>query len=281
MLVLGLFAVLATPREEEPQVDVTMANVLIPFPGASAADVETLVATPVEQVISQMPGLEHVFSVSQPGLALVTAQFKVGVPRIAALVRLYDTIQSNRDWMPAQLGVGEPLIKPKGIDDVPIVTFTLWTRDEARGAFDLERVAHAIEIELKRVPGTREVTTIGGPGRVVRVVLDPERLAAFMLSAADIRRMLVATNTASTSGALHADNRTVDVETGQYLANAQGRRVARRRGRERQPGLPVRCGGDRRRSSAAVALRVAGHRPAGVGQEPRFCAANSRPSPWP
>ena len=221
VLVLGLFAVLATPREEEPQVDVTMANVLIPFPGASAADVETLVATPVEQVISQMPGLEHVFSVSQPGLALVTAQFKVGVPRMVALVRLYDTIQSNRDWMPAQLGVGEPLIKPKGIDDVPIVTFTLWTRDEARGAFDLEQVAHAIEIELKRVPGTREVTTIGGPGRVVRVVLDPERLAAFMLSAADIRRMLVAANTASTSGALHADNRTVDVETGQYLANAR------------------------------------------------------------
>jgi multidrug efflux pump subunit AcrB len=92
VVVLGLFAVLATPREEEPQVDVTMANVLIPFPGASAADVEMLVATPVEQVISQMPGLEHVFSVSQPGLALVTAQFKVGVPRMVALVRLYDTI---------------------------------------------------------------------------------------------------------------------------------------------------------------------------------------------
>jgi len=84
VVVLGLFAVLATPREEEPQVDVTMANVLIPFPGASAADVEMLVATPVEQVISQMPGLEHVFSVSQPGLALVTAQFKVGVPRLVA-----------------------------------------------------------------------------------------------------------------------------------------------------------------------------------------------------
>ena len=101
VLVLGLFAVLATPREEEPQIDVTMANVLIPFPGASAADVETLVATPVEQVISQMPGLEHVFSVSQPGLALVTAQFKVGVPRMVALVRLYDTISGI---LPAEVG---------------------------------------------------------------------------------------------------------------------------------------------------------------------------------
>ena len=111
-LLLGVFAVVVTPREEEPQIDVTMANVLVPFPGASAKDVETLVATPAEQVISQMPGLEHVFSVSKPGMAIITAQFKVGVPRIVALVRLYDTILSNRDWLPAQLGVGEPLIKP-------------------------------------------------------------------------------------------------------------------------------------------------------------------------
>jgi multidrug efflux pump subunit AcrB len=220
-LLLGVFAIVVTPREEEPQIDVTMANVLVPFPGASAKDVETLVATPAEQVISQMPGLEHVFSVSKPGMAIITAQFKVGVPRIVALVRLYDTILSNRDWLPPQLGVGEPLIKPKGIDDVPVVTLTLFTRDASRGAFDLEQVAHAIEIDLKRVPGTREVTTIGGPGRVVRIVLDPERLAAFMLSAADVRRMLISANTSSPSGSLNADNRTVDVETGQYLADAK------------------------------------------------------------
>jgi len=220
-LLLGLFAIVVTPREEEPQIDVTMANVLVPFPGASAKDVETLIATPAEQVISQIPGLEHVFSVSTPGMAIITAQFKVGVPRIVALVRLYDTILSNRDWLPAQLGVGEPLIKPKGIDDVPVVTLTLSTRDESRGAVDLEQVAHAIEIDLKRVPGTREVTTIGGPGRVVRVVLDPERLAAFGLSAADVRRMLVGANAASTSGLLNADNRSVEVETGQYLTDAK------------------------------------------------------------
>ncbi len=87
-LLLGAFALMVTPREEEPQIDVTMANVLIPFPGASAKDVETLVATPAEQVISQMPGLEHVFSVSKPGMAVVTAQFKVGVPRIVALPQI-------------------------------------------------------------------------------------------------------------------------------------------------------------------------------------------------
>ena len=220
-LLLGLFAVIVTPREEEPQIDVTMANVLVPFPGASAAEVEALVATPAEQVIGQITGLDHVYSVSKPGLAVITAQFKVGVPRIDALVKLYDTIVSNRDWLPPQLGVGEPLIKPKGIDDVPIVTLTLWTADPARGAYEVERVAHAIEVELKRVPGTREVTTLGGPGRVVRVLLDPERLSAFGLSVADLRRRLVGANTASTSGTLNAENRAIDVETGEFLAGVK------------------------------------------------------------
>ena len=154
-LLLGLFAVAVTPREEEPQINVTMANVFVPFPGASVADVEALVATPAEQVLSQMVGVEHVFSVSRPGMAVLTVQFKVGVPRTDALVRLYDTIHSNRDWVSRELGTLEPIIKPKGIDDVPIVTLTLWSDSAERGAFDLERIAHAAEIELKRVPGTR------------------------------------------------------------------------------------------------------------------------------
>jgi len=220
-LLLGAFAIVVTPREEEPQINVTMANVLVPFPGASARDVETLVAIPAEQVIAQIQDLDHVFSVSKPGLAIITAQFKVGVPRTEALVRLYDTILSNRDWLPKALNVGEPIIKPKGIDDVPIVTLTLWTADTARGAYDLERVAHALEAELKRVSGTREVTTIGGPGRVVRVLLDPEGLAAFKLAATDVRQALVAANTGMPSGSLSADNRIIEVETGQFLADAR------------------------------------------------------------
>ncbi|MFO1305457.1 MAG: efflux RND transporter permease subunit [Burkholderiales bacterium] len=218
-LLAGVLAVAITPREEEPQINVTIANVLIPFPGASANDVETLVATPAEQVLSQIHGLEHVFSVSKPGLAVVTAQFKVGVSRTEALVRLYDTINANRDWLPRELGVGEPLVKPKGIDDVPIVTLTLWTADSERGAFELERVAHALEVELKRVPGTREVATIGGPGRAIRVLLEPDRLAAFKVTAADIRRTLVASNRSIPSGSLNADNMVIDVDTGAFLAN--------------------------------------------------------------
>ena len=145
---LGVFAVAVTPREEEPQINVTMANVLVPFPGAAARDVEALVATPAEQVLAQMSGVDHVFSVSRPGMAVLTVQFEVGVPRTEALVRLYNTIQSNRDWLSPRLGVGEPVVKPKGIDDVPVVTLTLWREGGDAGAFELERIAHAAEVEL-------------------------------------------------------------------------------------------------------------------------------------
>ncbi len=217
---LGLFAVMVTPREEEPQINVTMANVFVPFPGASARDVEALVATPAEQVLSQMSGVEHVFSVSRPGMAVLTVQFEVGVPRIDALVRLHDTIQSNRDWVSPELGTLEPIIKPKGIDDVPVVTLTLWSADPERGAFDLERVAHAAEIELKRVPGTREVQTLGGPGRTVRVLLDADRLNAYEVSALDVRNALQLANVALPTGKLVRENREVVVETGNYLESA-------------------------------------------------------------
>jgi multidrug efflux pump subunit AcrB len=221
LVIAGVFAVIVTPREEEPQIDVTMANVFIPFPGASAKDVETLVAIPAEQVLAQIPGLEHVWSVSRPGQALITVQYKVGVPRTEAIVRLHDTILSHRDWLPPELNVGEPLVRPKGIDDVPIVALTLWTTDPKRGAYDLEQVAHAVEVELKRVPGTREVTTIGGPGRVVQVLLDPAKLSAHGLAAADLKRALQAANTALPAGTIVRDNETIFVETGEFLQTSK------------------------------------------------------------
>ena len=220
-LLLGLFAVAVTPREEEPQINVTMANVFIPFPGASARDVEALIATPAEQVLAQMTGVEHVLSVSRPGMAVLTVQFEVGVPRIDALVRLYDTINSNRDWVSPDLGILEPIIKPKGIDDVPIVTLTLWSEDPQRGAYELERIAHATEVELKRVPGTRDVQTLGGPGRVVRVLLDVDRMNAHGVSALDIRNALQLANVALPTGKLVRDNREIVVETGNYLESAE------------------------------------------------------------
>ncbi|MEW6706425.1 MAG: efflux RND transporter permease subunit [Pseudomonadota bacterium] len=220
-LLLGVFAVLVTPREEEPQINVTMANVLIPFPGAAVKDVEQMVATPAEQVLSQIAGIEHVMSVSRPGLAVITVQFEVGVPRTEALVRLYDTINANADWLPRGLGVGEPLIKPKGIDDVPIVTLTLFAKDAHTGAFDLERVAHSLEADLKRVPGTREVTTIGGPGRAVRVEIDPARMAGAGVTVAELRQALQSANLGAPVGELISGNRALALEAGPYLRDAR------------------------------------------------------------
>ncbi|RUP24505.1 MAG: efflux RND transporter permease subunit, partial [Curvibacter sp.] len=218
-LLLGLFAVWVTPREEEPQINVTMANVLIPFPGASVADVEQMVATPAEQVLAQMAGTEHVTSVSRPGLAVVTVQFKVGVSRTEALVRLHDTVRSHSDWLPPGLGVLEPLIKPKGIDDVPIVSLTLFSPDAVVGALDLEHVAHSLELELKRVPGTREVRTIGGPGQAVQVLLDGARMAALGVTVDDLRRALQGANQGAPLGDLLQGNRALLLEAGPFLGS--------------------------------------------------------------
>ncbi len=218
---LGLFAVAVTPREEEPQINVTMANVLVPFPGASARDVETLVATPAEQVLAQMTGIEHVYSVSRPGIAVLTVQFKVGVPHTEALVRLYNTVNSNRDWVSPNLGIGEPVVKPKGIDDVPVVTLTLWSEDQEAGAYELERAAHAAEVELKRVAGTREVQTLGGPGRALRVLMDVDRMNAHGIAPLDLRNALQIANVSLPAGSIVRDNREVLVETNNYLESAE------------------------------------------------------------
>ena len=220
-LLLGIFAALITPREEEPQINVTMANVMIPFPGASAKDVEQMVATPAEQVLSQIADVKHVTSVSRPGMAIITVQYEVGVPRTEALVRLYDTLQSNRDWLPANLGVGEPIVKPKSIDDVPIVSLTLYSKNRDTGAFELERVAHSIEAELKYVKGTREVVTLGGPGRAVNIALDPSRMRAAGVTVADLRRALRSANAGQPLGDVVNDNSAIEIEAGAFLADAR------------------------------------------------------------
>jgi multidrug efflux pump subunit AcrB len=225
-LLLGLFAVLVTPREEEPQINVTMANVIIPFPGASSADVEKMVAAPAEHVLSQIQGIEHSYSVARPGVAVLTVQFKVGVPRTEALVRLYDVLNANQDWLPQGLGVMTPIVKPKGIDDVPVLAATLWTKD-AQSAHDLERVAHAVETELKRVPGTREVVTIGGPGRAVHVWLEPNKLRERGVSVQALQGAIASANFGLPSGSVINPNPAkgepgmLSVETGEFLQNAQ------------------------------------------------------------
>jgi multidrug efflux pump subunit AcrB len=221
-LLLGLFAVLVTPREEEPQINVTMANVIIPFPGASSADVEKMVAAPAEHVLSQIHGIEHTYSVARPGVAVLTVQFQVGVPRTEALVRLYDVLNANQDWLPADLGALTPIVKPKGIDDVPVLAVTLWSRDTLP-ANDLERVARTLEAELKTVPGTREVQTTGGPGRAVHVWLDPTRLRERGVDVLGLQRTLAAANLRMPSGSVVDGDaaQMLAVETGEFLRSAE------------------------------------------------------------
>ncbi len=219
-LLLGLFAVLVTPREEEPQINVTMANVIVPFPGASALQVENLVATPMEKVLAEISGVKHIHSVSRPGAAVVTVQFEVGEERTEAIVRLYNAIYSNQDWRPPGVGILQPLVKPKGIDDVPVLGVTLWTKDPGRGAHELRQVAHAIEAEIKRVPGTRNVHTIGGPDETVHVTLDPQRLAGFGLTVNELIGSLQAANVVQHAGSMVSGGASVPVQAGEFLADA-------------------------------------------------------------
>jgi multidrug efflux pump subunit AcrB len=218
-LLLGVFAVLVTPREEEPQINVTFANIFVAFPGASAVQVENLVASPMEQVLGEISGVKHIYSVSRPGMAVLTVQFEVGETRTEAIVRLYNAIYSNQDWRPPGLGVMQPLVKPGGIDDVPILTLTLWTRDQSRGAWDLGKVARSIENEIKRVPGTRDVDTIGSPDNVVHVVLDSHRLSGHGLTVAEISRSLLTANLVQHAGNLVGGNRVTPVQAGELLAD--------------------------------------------------------------
>ena len=219
-LLLGIFAVLITPREEEPQINVTFANVFIPFPGATAYEVEQVVSTPAEQVLSEIVGIEHVYSVSRPGIAILTVQFEVGEDRSQAIVRLYNKVFSNADWLPSNMGVGQPIIKPRGIDDVPVVALTLWSQDPRQTGVELLQVSHSLEAELKRVPGTRDIYTLGGTPRAVRILIDPVRLAGFNIDLEQIRNGIVAANQSRNAGTLVKNNREITLQSGTFLSQA-------------------------------------------------------------
>ncbi|MCC6595082.1 MAG: efflux RND transporter permease subunit, partial [Rhodanobacteraceae bacterium] len=206
---------------EEPQIDVTMANVMVPFDGASAREVEQLVATPLEQKLAEIEGIKHVYSISRPGMAVLTVEYEVGVARQPALVRLYNQVFSNQDWMPAGVGVGTPLVKPKGIDDVPVMAVTLWSDDAHTDATRLAEVAHTLESDLKRIPGTRDIYTIGAPQRAVLVTLDPARLASYRLASSDLVQALHAANVVHHAGERVDAGGAVPLTAGRFLAAAE------------------------------------------------------------
>ena len=220
-LLLGMVAILITPREEEPQIDVTMANVFVPFAGASSRDVENMVAFPYEQMLSEIEGVKHVYSISRPGMAVFTVEFVVGVPRQEAIVRLYNQVYSNADWAPANLGVGQPLVRPMGIDDVPVMSVTLWTDDPQRGGVELAQTAHMLEAELKRVLGTRDIYTIGAPDRAVLVEVNATRLAEYGFTLQDISQSLLAANLVKQAGERVINQQVIPVTIGSFLANRE------------------------------------------------------------
>ncbi|RUO76001.1 efflux RND transporter permease subunit [Idiomarina seosinensis] len=220
-IVLGIVAVMITPKEEEPQIDVTMADVFVGFPGASAKQVEQLIAIPGEQILSEMSGVEHIYTVSRAGQAVLTVQFNVGIPRQQALVRLYNKIQSNKDWFPPSLGVMQPLVKPRSIDDVPIMTLTLYDEDTLTSAEQLTALAHRLEIALKQIPGTRDIKTHGAARQHVNARVEVAKLAGYGLTVADIKQAIDAGNNSAQESRIIKDGLAIPFQAGGFLNDLQ------------------------------------------------------------
>lgn len=217
MLASGVAALLLTPREEEPQIVVPLADIHIRMPGASAAEVEQLVSSKLERLLYQIDGVEYVYSMSRPGEAVVTVRFYVGENREDSLVKLHNKIMMHTDAVPP--GVTGWVIKPIEIDDVPLVNVTLWSK--TADDFALRRVAEQVEVELQSVPDTARTEVVGGRRRQLRVTLEPELMASRQITPLDVDRVLRGANVAVQAGNLRAGNREVLVESGPFVQTAK------------------------------------------------------------
>ncbi len=218
-LILGVFAIVVTPREEEPQIVVPMIDVMVSYPGASAKEVEERVTRPMEKFLWEIKGVEYIYSIVRPGSNLTIVRFYVNEDMEDSLVKLYNKLMANADKIPA--GVSQPLVQPKSIDDVPILALTLWDREQRTTGFELRRVAVELANELKKDPQVSEISVIGGQKRQVLVSLDPARLKAHNISALQIVGQLQQANVALPSGAFSAGNREFLVSTGEFLADLE------------------------------------------------------------
>ena len=215
-ILLGLFAVLMLPREEEPQIKVPMIDVTVAMPGATAAEVENRVTRPMEKLLWEIPGVEYLYSTSSPGGSLVIVRFQVGTDIETALVRLNQKLQGNFDRIP--IGVAQPLVKPRTIDDVPILALTLHSATQDH--LTLRRLAAQLDDAVKSIPQVAETTLIGGVRRAVRVRLDVAALAARDLTASQLGPLLQAANRQSHAGSRPFANTEVLLETGAFLRDA-------------------------------------------------------------
>jgi multidrug efflux pump subunit AcrB len=213
---LGALAVVALPREEEPQIVVPLVDVFMEMPGATPADVEQRVTRPIEQLLWEVPGVEYVYSTSSPGQSLVVVRFRVNEPQEPALVRLNQKLAANADRLPP--GVIGPVVKPRSIDDVPIVAITLWS---PRYADDqLRTLAVQLRDAIAEVTDVSEVTIIGGRARQVRVDIDTARLSAYDVDPVAVHQAIVRTNVRGTSTGPVANGETIGLEAGTRLRTA-------------------------------------------------------------
>ncbi|MFC1757468.1 efflux RND transporter permease subunit [Planctomycetota bacterium] len=216
-LLLGVAALILTPREEEPQIVVPLADVIVSAPGLSAEEVEQQVTVRLEKLLYQIDGVEYVYSMSQPGQCVVTVRFHVGEDREDSLVKLYNKINSNVDQIPPV--VSNWVVKPIEVDDVPIVVATLWTdRTELYSDYDLRRTAEEIRDELQAIRNTNRVWVIGGRPRKIRVELDPTRLAARQVSALQVARALQSSNVRMRAGGFDQQEERFIVDTGEFVS---------------------------------------------------------------
>ena len=216
-IVLGVFAVIITPREEEPQILVPMVDVYVSYPGASSHEVDERVSKPMTKLLWEIKGVEYVYTMSQPGQSIAIVRFYVGQDMEKSIVDLYDKLMSNYDAIPP--GVSRPLVKPRSIDDVPILSFTLWSPHYQ--GYELRRVALGMVDQLKKDPDVGEFHVIGGQRRQMRVIFDPLRLRAHNVSPLQIVGALRKGNLLLPSGDFPSNNEQVLVETGGFLSRPE------------------------------------------------------------
>ncbi len=216
-LLLGVFAVWKLPREEEPQIIVPMVDVFVEMPGASAREVEERVTKPMEKLLWEIPGVEYIYSTSSPGMSTAIVRFLVGQDEEKSIVRLNQKLSANLDLIPP--GASPPLVKPRSIDDVPILALTFWSK--RYGDVDLRRIAAQVDDTVKQTPDVSAVALIGGQRREVRITLDAARLSAYNLSPLQVVNALGLSNHRMPSGEFASGNRQYLLETGEFLRTSK------------------------------------------------------------
>ena len=215
-LLIGGYSTFLIPREEEPQIKVPMADIFIGYPGADPKDVETKVAAPMEKMISNVKGVEYVYSTSMNGQVMLIVQFYVGEDIERSLVKLYSEIMKNMDKMPK--GVTLPLIKTRAIDDVPVFGLTLWS--DKYDDYQLKQIGQTLTNEIKKIPNVSDINILGGRSREIRVLLDKNKMAQNHVDFLSISRQIQGSNMQTQSGTLLQKDTAFSVETGNFLTTA-------------------------------------------------------------